>query len=370
MTDVTASAYARAGTRQARRRRRPATRLEPKMAYAPGIRARRQGRAQQRVALDVPPPRTRHAARPGPAVVLQLLPAPVPGQDPGPGAADPLLVPARLHHHRAVRDPRRSPASTSCSSTRRPWAPPTATCSTSTGVGFGQLVRNVHRWSAHLMVLAVILHLARTFFAGAYKKPREFNWVIGVVLLLLTLGLSFTGYLLPWDQLSYWAVTVGTNLDPLRSACSARPSRTCSSAARRSARAPCCASTRCTSPSCPSLVVLTVCIHIWRVRKDGFAVERSSVATTGDVRGGGHRRARAGGAGHRPGPPLRRPYPGARCRRPAVGHRRGAGGRRHRVHLAAPARPPRGRRARRVRDGARPRRGLRRAAARAWPTPT
>src|ERR1019366_783125 len=81
-----------------------------------------------------------------------------------------------------------------------------------TGVGFGQLVRNVHRWSAHLMVLAVILHLARTFYAGAYKKPREFNWVIGVVLLVLTLGLSFTGYLLPWDQLSYWAVTVGTNL--------------------------------------------------------------------------------------------------------------------------------------------------------------
>ncbi len=81
-----------------------------------------------------------------------------------------------------------------------------------TSVGFGQLVRNVHRWSAHLMVLVVVLHLARTFFAGAYKKPREFNWVLGVTLLLLTLGLSFTGYLLPWDQLSYWAVTVGTNL--------------------------------------------------------------------------------------------------------------------------------------------------------------
>ena len=81
-----------------------------------------------------------------------------------------------------------------------------------TGVGFGQLVRNVHRWSAHLMVLVVFLHLVRTFYAGAYKKPREFNWVIGVVLLVLTFGLSFTGYLLPWDQLSYWAVTVGTNL--------------------------------------------------------------------------------------------------------------------------------------------------------------
>src|SRR6516225_2128253 len=81
-----------------------------------------------------------------------------------------------------------------------------------TGVGFGQLIRNVHRWSAHLMVLVVFLHLVRVFYAGAYKKPREFNWVIGVMLLLVTLAFSFTGYLLPWDQLAYWAVTVGTNL--------------------------------------------------------------------------------------------------------------------------------------------------------------
>ena len=81
-----------------------------------------------------------------------------------------------------------------------------------TGVGFGQLIRNVHRWSAHLMVLVVALHLVRVFYAGAYKKPREFNWVIGVMLLLITLAFSFTGYLLPWDQLAYWAVTVGTNL--------------------------------------------------------------------------------------------------------------------------------------------------------------
>ncbi len=81
-----------------------------------------------------------------------------------------------------------------------------------TGVGFGQLVRNVHRWSAHLMVLVVVVHLARVYFAGAYKRPREFNWVLGMGLLVITLIFSFTGYLLPWDQLSYWAVTVGTNL--------------------------------------------------------------------------------------------------------------------------------------------------------------
>ena len=62
------------------------------------------------------------------------------------------------------------------------------------------------------MVLSVFLHMARVFYHGAYKPPREFNWVIGVVLLMLTLLLSFTGYLLPWDQLALWAVTVGTNM--------------------------------------------------------------------------------------------------------------------------------------------------------------
>jgi quinol-cytochrome oxidoreductase complex cytochrome b subunit len=70
----------------------------------------------------------------------------------------------------------------------------------------------MHRWGAHLMVITVFLHMARVFYHGAYKAPREFNWVIGVILLTLTLLLSFTGYLLPWDQLSLWAVTVGTNM--------------------------------------------------------------------------------------------------------------------------------------------------------------
>lgn len=77
---------------------------------------------------------------------------------------------------------------------------------------FGDLVRNMHRWAAHLMVLTVFLHMARVFYHGAYKPPREFNWVIGIVLLLLTLLLAFTGYLLPWDQLALWAVAVGTNM--------------------------------------------------------------------------------------------------------------------------------------------------------------
>ncbi|MBI3402186.1 MAG: cytochrome b N-terminal domain-containing protein [Acidobacteria bacterium] len=79
-------------------------------------------------------------------------------------------------------------------------------------VTFGIVLRNIHRWSAHAMVLIVFLHMCRVFWTGSYKTPREFNWVVGVVLLLLTLGLSFTGYLLPWDQLAFWAITVGTNI--------------------------------------------------------------------------------------------------------------------------------------------------------------
>jgi cytochrome b-561 len=85
-------------------------------------------------------------------------------------------------------------------------------------VTFGSWIRSVHRLSAHLMVAAVFLHLVRVFLTGAYKngtgrgQRREWNWVIGVAMLLATLFLSFTGYLLPWDQLAYWAVTVGTNI--------------------------------------------------------------------------------------------------------------------------------------------------------------
>ena len=79
-------------------------------------------------------------------------------------------------------------------------------------VTFGVVLRNMHRWSAHAMVAVVFLHMCRVFWTGSYKSPREFNWVVGVLLLLLTLGLSFTGYLLPWDQLAFWAITVGTNI--------------------------------------------------------------------------------------------------------------------------------------------------------------
>ncbi len=74
------------------------------------------------------------------------------------------------------------------------------------------IMREIHRWGAHLMVITVWLHMFRVFMTGSYKSPREFNWVVGVMLLTLTLLLSFTGYLLPWDQLAIWAITVGTNM--------------------------------------------------------------------------------------------------------------------------------------------------------------
>jgi len=76
----------------------------------------------------------------------------------------------------------------------------------------GRFIRNIHRWAAQLMVVAVLLHMARVFYTAAYRKPREFNWAIGMLLLVSTLGLSFTGYLLPWDQLAYWAITIGANI--------------------------------------------------------------------------------------------------------------------------------------------------------------
>ena len=145
-----------------------------------------------------------------------------------------------------------------------------------TGVGFGQLIRNVHRWSAHLMVLVVFLHFVRVFYAGAYKAPREFNWVLGVMLLLLTLAFSFTGYLLPWDQLSYWAVTVGTNLvnyvpvfgknlqDLLIGGDQIGQATLLRFYALHVA-------------VLPGSLAMLLGIHIWRVRKDGFAVRRTSV---------------------------------------------------------------------------------------------
>jgi quinol-cytochrome oxidoreductase complex cytochrome b subunit len=135
-------------------------------------------------------------------------------------------------------------------------------------IPLGQFTRNMHRWSAHAMVLVVILHMARVFYTGAYKPPREFNWVVGVVLMLLTLGASFTGYLLPWDQLSYWAITVGTNIAAYAPVAGPATRSMLLGGAEVGQNAIIRFYTLHVA-LLPLLITLLVSIHIWRVRKDG-----------------------------------------------------------------------------------------------------
>lgn len=135
-------------------------------------------------------------------------------------------------------------------------------------VPLGQFTRNMHRWAAHMMVLTVVLHMVRVFYTGAYKRPREFNWVVGVFLLLLTLALSFTGYLTPWDQLAYWAITVGTNIagyvpligsivkEALIGGVEVGQSALLRFYALHVA-------------ILPTILTLLLALHLWRVRKDG-----------------------------------------------------------------------------------------------------
>ena len=81
-----------------------------------------------------------------------------------------------------------------------------------TGVQFGWLIRGIHHWGSSLLILTAFIHLLRVFFYGAYKYPREFTWFTGVILMISALGMGFTGYLLPWNQRSYWATTVATEI--------------------------------------------------------------------------------------------------------------------------------------------------------------
>ena len=137
-----------------------------------------------------------------------------------------------------------------------------------TEVPFGQMLRNLHRWGAHLMVIAAVLHMARVFYTGAYKPPREFNWVVGVILLLLTLAASFTGYLLPWDQLAFWAITVGTSVasyapgagDILKFILLGGPEVGQESLTRFYSLH---------VMIVPASILLITSLHMWRVRKDG-----------------------------------------------------------------------------------------------------
>ena len=135
-------------------------------------------------------------------------------------------------------------------------------------IPLGQLARNMHRWAAHLMVLAVVLHMARVFYTGAYKPPREFNWVIGVVLLLLTLGASFTGYLLPWDQLSFWAITVGTNIASYAPALGEQ-TRTILLGGEEVGQNALLRFYALHIAVLPFALIGLMSVHLWRVRKDG-----------------------------------------------------------------------------------------------------
>jgi quinol-cytochrome oxidoreductase complex cytochrome b subunit len=137
-------------------------------------------------------------------------------------------------------------------------------------VTFGVILRNMHRWSAHAMVLVVFLHMCRVFWTGSYKQPREFNWVVGVALLLLTLGLSFTGYLLPWDQLAFWAITVGSNIAAYAPAVGDQVKFLLlgghvigSMTLLRFYVLHC--------VMLPIAMLLLISLHVWRVRKDGLS---------------------------------------------------------------------------------------------------
>ncbi|HEV2278458.1 MAG TPA: cytochrome b N-terminal domain-containing protein [Acidobacteriaceae bacterium] len=135
-------------------------------------------------------------------------------------------------------------------------------------VSSGLFLRNLHRWSAHAMVLLAFAHMFRVFYRGAYRPPREFNWVIGVVLLLITLLLSYTGYLLPWDQLAFWAITVGSNISSAVPVVGAKVHFLMLGGNQVNANA----LLRFYVLHCvilPLAAILFVAVHFWRIRKDG-----------------------------------------------------------------------------------------------------
>lgn len=142
-------------------------------------------------------------------------------------------------------------------------------------VSAGVFLRNLHRWSAHAMVLLVFAHMCKVFYRGAYRPPREFNWVVGVVLLILTLLLSYTGYLLPWDQLAFWAITVGSNLLSSVPVLGAKMRFLMLGGNTVNANA----LLRFYVLHCvilPLFAVMFIAIHFWRIRKDGGIYSRKN----------------------------------------------------------------------------------------------
>ncbi len=135
-------------------------------------------------------------------------------------------------------------------------------------VSSGMFLRNLHRWSAHAMVFLVFAHLFKVFYRGAYRAPREFNWVVGVVLLLITLFLSYTVYLLPWDQLAFWAITVGSNIASAAPVMGAKMRFLMLGGNVVNANA----LLRFYVLHCmilPLIAILFIAVHFWRIRKDG-----------------------------------------------------------------------------------------------------
>lgn len=153
-------------------------------------------------------------------------------------------------------------------------------------VSAGLVVRNMHRWAAHLMVIFVLLHMCRVFYTGAYKQPREFNWVMGIGLFLVTIGLSFTGYLLPWDQLAFWAITVGSSIAGYAPLVGAKIQYLLLGGHLVGQEA----LTRFYALHVivlPAAAVLMISVHLWRVRKDGGLSRPTEAADTTVVHGTG-----------------------------------------------------------------------------------
>ena len=135
-------------------------------------------------------------------------------------------------------------------------------------VSSGLFLRNLHRWSAQLMVFLVFAHMFKVFYRGAFRTPREFNWVVGIVLLLITLLLSYTGYLLPWDQLAFWAITVGSNLSSAVPLIGNKIHFLLLGGNQVNANA----LLRFYVLHCvilPLAAILFIAVHFWRIRKDG-----------------------------------------------------------------------------------------------------
>jgi len=139
-------------------------------------------------------------------------------------------------------------------------------------VSSGVFLRNLHRWSAHAMVFLVFAHMAKVFYRRAFRTPKELNWVVGVCLLMLTLLLSYTGYLLPWDQLSYWGTTVGANImsaipvvgDKLRFILLGGHTVNANALLRFYVLH---------TMILPLAVILLITVHLWRLHKDGGMYE-------------------------------------------------------------------------------------------------